>query len=93
MNDDYDNSKTDREMLNRLVSDGDAAALPGDDVVAFTFPMTAPAAGELTSLAQSAADLLQTRGHRGPFRVTVTVACLDGCPHCEPQLWDDGGPR
>lgn len=58
-------------------------------MVAFTFPLTAPAASELTTLAQSAAEVLRERGHSGPFAVTVTVACQDGAPGCEPQLWDD----
>lgn len=94
MNDDYDNARTDREMLNKLASEpGDAAALPGDSALSFTFPsLELPSGDKLTGAAHAAAEVLKARGHSGPFTVTVTVTCRDGAPGCELQLWDDGGP-
>jgi hypothetical protein len=80
MNDPYDNSKTDREMLSRLASkDGDDAPEPdGDSTLSFTFTsLELPSGDKLTSAAYAAADVLKARGHGGPFTVTVTVACQD----------------
>jgi hypothetical protein len=92
MNDDYDNARTDREMLNKLASEpGDDGAEPaGDSVVAFTFPSVhMQGVDHLPSLARAASEVLRKRGHLGRFSVTITVACQDGEPGCEPQLWDD----
>jgi hypothetical protein len=83
MNDDYDNAKTDRAMLNKLASDGDGnkpsdgdSEPAGDSTLSFTFPSLAlPSGNKLTSAAYAAADVLKGRGHDGPFTVTVTVAC------------------
>jgi hypothetical protein len=78
MNDDYDNSKTDREMLNRLASDGDGNEPTDDSTLSFTFPsLELPSGDKLTGAAYAAADVLKARGHGGPFTVTVTVACQD----------------
>jgi hypothetical protein len=98
MNDEYDNARTDREMLNKLASEpgSDGAGPAGDSQYTFTFAsMDLPGVDELTALSRAAAQALEAQGHGGPFSVTITVTCRPkpGDTGCEPQLWDDGGPR